>query len=110
MWLTGLVTLLGIVSKVLEMFGPRAKLARLELALARAKERLALEAQQLQATYHRIEKEPDQTGQDLIDTLNQTSKKLRGGSGRPHPNCPRDWYEGCDWPGGCDWLNCRCIP
>lgn len=63
--------LLTIIKMILGHFSPESKLRRLELWLERKKTAAAVEAQRLEATNSRIDREPDKAGQDLVDRLNE---------------------------------------
>ena len=86
MWTTAAVAILTgviwIVKYILSFFTAEAKLRRLELWRERLKTRAAVEAERLEAAKRRIDLEPDKTGQDLVDDLNE---KFKGGGDAPKP-------------------------
>lgn len=52
-------------------------LRRLQLSLEAQKARMEVEAERLLRAYDRIQAEPDKTGQDLTDSLNEKFKRAR---------------------------------
>jgi hypothetical protein len=75
----GLIT---IVKFILAQFSAEAKLRRLELWLERKRTAMAVEAERLEATNNRIDREPDKTGQELVDKLNE---QFKGDHDAPKP-------------------------
>ena len=77
-YLTVAISILGVlVSLYRQFWSDSAILKRLELKLVELKARQDVEAERLRATYERIDREPEQSGQELADRLNETSAKLR---------------------------------
>lgn len=72
--ITALGALLKLINFITGEFSPESKLRRLELWLERKKTAAAVEAERLEATNRRIDKEPDKTGQALVDDLNEKFK------------------------------------
>lgn len=92
----GILAIIGGFFTVLKFFigqfSPESKLRRWELWYERQKTANAVEAGRLDATNARIDKEPDKTGQELLDDLNAKFDGDMKAARRPRP--PR-------WPG---WL------
>lgn len=70
--LSAFSALVGLVSKLYTLFwSPSARLQRIQLSLATRIQAMKDEKARLKATEDRIDKEPQKTGQDLIDDLNK---------------------------------------
>ena len=77
-WLTLVMTVVGLLVSVYRQFwSDSAMLKRLELKYAALQARQEVEAERLRATYERIAREQELTGQALADKLNETARKLR---------------------------------
>lgn len=78
MGFTGALAILGVLVTgarwVLGFFSDSAKLRRLELWLERTKAKGESERERQRADNERIDQQPNKTGQDLIDDLNQKFK------------------------------------
>lgn len=75
MWFTGALAIIGaaisIIGWALRLFSPTARLHRLELWLERQRTASNVESARQEVENERIDRQPDKTGQDLVDDLNE---------------------------------------
>ena len=77
-WLTLVTSVVGLLVLVYKQFwSDSATLKRLELKYTALQARQEVEAERLKATYERIARESELSGQALADKLNETARKLR---------------------------------
>jgi hypothetical protein len=88
----GILAIIGgfftVLKFVIGQFSPESRLRRWELWYERKKTADAVEANRLDAANNRIDKEPDKTGQDLLNDLNEKFDGDMKAARRPRPSWP----------------------